>query len=604
MFILLLFFTSCFPSSRACPRLYVHPVFRVARVSCLSSAVCTPGASGSRVSSFSSAVCTPRVSDPCVAYLSSGVHTPSASVPRVPLASSAVRTPRVSGSRVSRPLLSLSTSRTEKKMSVSSGEEGGQPVLHALYDQRRVSDGGTVDSFIIRDIRDRRDRARGAELETETGFFSSLVSNMRTCCAPASRKHAYGGAAGRGTAAAAAALRGGGGVGGAAANGEEQRKVWTVAGEVFGGRRVKTFSSSSSSTTSAAAAGQKEGERAHQRQAAVAEDDLRGWRGAKGAGKQQQQQQAGAGGGGPSAVLWRITDPSSINIPLTAAQASWAVIVWCVRLEYSEHMSVRMLQEILQGAEQQRRDVDITFALQNTPQFQLLLLLRRASGKTLEDLFGDFAAVLSDTCPAALAAAEDPEERQRRAAITNQAASSATYMLLVRERVVGMYVRQQGEFLDIALFDPCPPPKDSFPPSFCGFQTLEAMQQYALNAFATDPREKKAENDKIQAFFLGSKHTFTASPNARDYSTKKPIARDDWMAREALTTKDPQFEAKVMYTNMYRATDTPLADENIFALEPGMGMQIQQKAEVEANQQLKDEEAEGPEQPRGRQRGR
>ncbi|EPR64984.1 hypothetical protein TGRUB_200460 [Toxoplasma gondii RUB] len=420
-------------------------------------------------------------------------------------------------------------------MSLSSDDDsvGGGARDPGFYDNQTVSQEGTVDSFIIRNIHSKRERARRGEDPdgADRGFFQVFVSSFKHCCAPATRK-----AVNEKTYQSQGRRKE-----------PDCLKADPAGNLLYGGKRAATYTAGSSSSSS------------------VSQDEAEGETVPKSGGRLTSV-----------AVAWRINDTAgaSRSVVLTSAQAAWAALVWCVRLENSERMSGRMLAEILLGAEQQRREVDLNLCLKNTPQFQSVELLRNIEGRVMEDLLGDFSGTLNE-------AVRDAGENG------GDASSAAVYMIVSKIRVLGLYARKQGEFLDLSVFDPSPSEEDFFPPSFVGFKRLEDLLDFTIETFNRDPRVKRAPQAKITAYLFRSKLTYGHSLHQRDYGTKRPVGKDDWMKKEGLALRDPQFEAKVMYTNMYRATEQSPADENIFAMEPGTGMQIRDNREANARKNFK-----------------
>ncbi|CBZ54048.1 conserved hypothetical protein [Neospora caninum Liverpool] len=419
-------------------------------------------------------------------------------------------------------------------MSISSDDDTAVGArVPGFYDNQTVSQEGTVDSFIIRNIHTKRERARRGEDPdgSDRGFFQAFVASFKQCCAPSGRKGVNG--------------KGQGDIRKKGANdvqsGEPPKNL------LYGGKRAATYTEGSSSSSSASQ-GETEGGTVPKSGARLAS----------------------------VAVSWRINDTTgaSRTVVLTSAQAAWATLVWCVRLENSERMSGRMLAEILLGAEQQRREVDLNLCLKNTPQFQSVELLRKVEGRVMEDLLGDFSGTLNDVTRAANGEGGD-------------ASSAGVYMIVSKIRVLGLYARKQGEFLDLSVFDPSPSEQDFFPPSFVGFRRLDDLLEFTVETFNRDPRVKRAPQAKITAFLFRSKLTYGPSVHQKDYGTRRPVGKDDWIKKEGLAQRDPQFEAKVMYTNMYRATEQSPADENIFAMEPGTGMQIRDNREANARKNFK-----------------
>ena len=69
------------------------------------------------------------------------------------------------------------------------GGAGGGMLGNGFYDAQSLSEDGTVDSFVIRNIHLKRARARRGEDpdEEEGNIFSSFVSSFKHCYAPSSR---------------------------------------------------------------------------------------------------------------------------------------------------------------------------------------------------------------------------------------------------------------------------------------------------------------------------------------------------------------------------------------------------------------------------------
>ncbi|PFH34411.1 hypothetical protein BESB_064420 [Besnoitia besnoiti] len=407
-----------------------------------------------------------------------------------------------------------------------------------FYDTQSVSEGGTADSFVIRNVHTKRERARRGEDPDagERGFFQTFFASFKQCCAPSTRKN-MNWKGSQGTGADGFGRKGAGALQGRSATSHL----------LYGGKRAATYTDGSSSSSSVTR-GKTEGGTLNRSQI----DD-----------KFQ-----------PAGVSWRITDATgaSRTVVLTSAQAAWAALVWCVRLENSERMSGRMVAEILLGAEQQKRELDLNFCLRSTVQFQSIELLRKLEGRVMEDLLGDFSGTLTDVVRGAHSEGAD-------------ASTAGVYMIISKVRVLGLYARKQGEFVDLAVFDPAPSEEDDFPPCFVGFRSMEDLLDFTVETFNRDPRVKRALQAKITAFLFRSKHTYGPSARQKDYGAHRPVRH--WMKKEGLAQKDPRFEAKVMYTNMYRATEQSPADENIFAMEAGTGMQIGDNREANARSKFR-----------------
>ncbi|PHJ25133.1 hypothetical protein CSUI_001014 [Cystoisospora suis] len=381
---------------------------------------------------------------------------------------------------------------------------GGGMVGNGFYDTQSVSEGGTVDSFVIRNIHLKRDRARRGEDpdEDEGGFFSTFVSTFKHCCAPSSRKHMNGRADGMGGDGTGMGLGIGAGRLSATGGGVSNSKALLLYGGVRkgGGKRTPTYGSSSSSTSSSSAS-----------------------TGRLGGGRNAMNENGGGGEENEALrrlISWRITDTSgaSRTVVLTTEQAGWACLVWSVRLENSERMSGRMLGEILLGAEQQKRDVDLSNALKTTPQLQAIDLLRRLEGRVMEDIVGDFSGAIMETQKKLRDIGYDEDD--------NSATGGAVYMVISKIRVLGLYARKQGEFLDVAIFDPLPSEEDPFPPSFLGFKRVEDLQEFVLGTFKNDPREKRSPQAKITAFLFRSKHLYGPSAQQKDFTAPRPVGKD------------------------------------------------------------------------------
>ncbi|OEH77903.1 hypothetical protein cyc_06887 [Cyclospora cayetanensis] len=411
-----------------------------------------------------------------------------------------------------------------------------------------VSEGGSADSLFIRDIHDRRERKR-LELEKELtdsdedsgGFFHDLLRQFRHCCAGRKKSRlAYGEGAYSGVATAAAD-------GFAAAVAKGPPRARTYSGSVTGSHS----GSSSSTATRSDLADKYIGDKAY----------MVTWRIVLG-------QPAGSlrapmrGEGALSA------EPPT----LTPNQAGWAACAWCVRLENNERMSGRMIGELFLAAESQRASVDVAHAVKESSQFQTLHFSRRIDGPNIEDVMGDFNGMYLEEIeqPASLAKGGGGGKEPSRGA-----AGVAIYAVLQAIRIVGMYVRRHGELTEYAAFNVTPNEKELFPPSFLGFKTLEDMQEYVLELFKRDFRVKRASG--VSALLFKSRTLHTAAPERADYTAERESRADVLAKLQDLREKDPKYDAKMLYTNMFKATADEENPDEVFALEQGVGMQIQDR---------------------------
>ncbi|CDJ44916.1 hypothetical protein, conserved [Eimeria tenella] len=120
------------------------------------------------------------------------------------------------------------------------------------------------------------------------------------------------------------------------------------------------------------------------------------------------------------------------------------------------------------------------------------------------------------------------------------------------------------------------------------------MQDYVLELFKRDPRMKRS-NGAVTAWLFKSKTLHTAAPKRANYSVARETKGDRLSQLQDLREKDPKYDAKLLYTNMYKATTGREADPEVFALEQGVGMEIQEKSDLKnrqkfmSPQELKDE---------------
>eukprot|EP00922_Rhytidocystis_sp_ex-Travisia-forbesii_P025360 GHVS01037222.1.p1 GENE.GHVS01037222.1~~GHVS01037222.1.p1 ORF type:complete len:229 (-),score=54.61 GHVS01037222.1:107-793(-) len=161
---------------------------------------------------------------------------------------------------------------------------------------------------------------------------------------------------------------------------------------------------------------------------------------------------------------------------LSEEQLCWCVALWTLRMERSERMNRKMIGELLLGAEQQNKRVDINMVFLNEKLFFPLDCVRCIQVRRLEDVMGDLIEMFDLVGP-----------------------SGTVYAILSRQRVMGMYARKQGEILDIAVFDPQPP--DDAASSFVGFDSLDDMMNYTKNIFD----EQQQSNSKLTAWVVRSR---------------------------------------------------------------------------------------------------
>ncbi|XP_026192912.1 uncharacterized protein LOC34622955 [Cyclospora cayetanensis] len=131
-------------------------------------------------------------------------------------------------------------------------------------------------------------------------------------------------------------------------------------------------------------------------------------------------------------------------------------------------------------------------------------------------------------------------------------------------RIVGMYVRRHGELTEYAAFNVTPNEKELFPPSFLGFKTLEDMQEYVLELFKRDFRVKRASG--VSALLFKSRTLHTAAPERADYTAERESRADVLAKLQDLREKDPKYDAKMLYTNMFKATADEENPDEVFAL--------------------------------------
>ncbi|CDJ57664.1 hypothetical protein, conserved [Eimeria maxima] len=111
---------------------------------------------------------------------------------------------------------------------------------------------------------------------------------------------------------------------------------------------------------------------------------------------------------------------------------------------------------------------------------------------------------------------------------------------------------------------------------------LEDMQDYVLQLYKRDPRMRGGGN--ITAWLFKSKTPHRLAPERADYGAQRETRGDRLSQLQDLREKDPKYDAKMLYTNMYKATTGGQDDGEVFAMEQGVGMQIQDKKDIKKKQ--------------------
>ncbi|KAL8274610.1 hypothetical protein Esti_001439 [Eimeria stiedai] len=278
---------------------------------------------------------------------------------------------------------------------------------------------------------------------------------------------------------------------------------------------------------------------------------------------------------------------------MSPAQAAWAACSWCVRLENNEKITGRLIEELVDEGFAQKAAVDVLHAVKETTQFGSLEFIRRVDGVEAEDVLGDFNGLY------------DREVRPE-----NQvAAGAAVYAVLQAARVMGLFVRRHGELIECSAFNVVPTEKERFPPSVLGFNSIEDMEEYVLELYRRDPRMKRAGGG-ISGLLFKSRTLHKAAQGRSDYSAARQTQGDRLAQLQALREKDPKYDAKLLYTNMYKATTQDRADTEVFAIgseeegfeedgeegdtcfaacccrEQGVGMQIREREALQQSQKF------------------
>ncbi|CDI79996.1 hypothetical protein EAH_00048040, partial [Eimeria acervulina] len=94
---------------------------------------------------------------------------------------------------------------------------------------------------------------------------------------------------------------------------------------------------------------------------------------------------------------------------------------------------------------------------------------------------------------------------------------------------------------------------------------LEDMQNYVLQLYKRDPRMQHG-GGTITAWLFQSKTLHLPAPERADYSLQKETRGDRLSQLQDLREKDPKYDAKMLYTNMYKATTGGQDDDEVFAM--------------------------------------
>ncbi|CDJ35531.1 uncharacterized protein EMH_0026700 [Eimeria mitis] len=71
---------------------------------------------------------------------------------------------------------------------------------------------------------------------------------------------------------------------------------------------------------------------------------------------------------------------------------------------------------------------------------------------------------------------------------------------------------------------------------------------------------------KITAWLFQSKTLHKAAPERADYTIQRETRGDRLSQLQDLREKDPKYDAKMLYTNMYKATTGAQDDGEVFAM--------------------------------------
>ncbi|KAL8446205.1 hypothetical protein Emed_005160 [Eimeria media] len=420
-----------------------------------------------------------------------------------------------------------------------------------------VSEGGSADSLFIRDIHERRELKRqeleGGDSDSGNdgggGLLHDLLKHFRHCCA--SRRKGRFAPANAASAAAAGPA--------AAANG------LAAAAAAVKGRphRARTYSASGSGSSSSSSSSSTDARSAVADKYIADKAHLVSWRvvlGQQGpAGARWVGEEGGFGGGASGAAFYN----------MTPAQAAWAACSWCVRLENNEKMTGRLIEDLIDEGFAQKAAVDVLHAVKETTRFGNLEFVRRVDGVEAEDVLGDFNGLY------------DQEVRPE----NQTAAGAAVYAVLQAARVVGLFVRRHGELIECSAFNVIPTEKERFPPSVIGFNSIEDMEEYVLELYKRDPRMKRAGGG-VSALLFKSRSLHKIAPGRSDYTAARETQGDRLAQLQALREKDPKYDAKLLYTNMYKATTQDRADTEVFAMEQGVGMEIREREALQQTQKF------------------
>lgn len=322
------------------------------------------------------------------------------------------------------------------------------------YEASEASDNISADSFVVRDVHERRQRRReevesgaaasGADGRSSSAstFFSDFLQQLRYCCAgrgggaqkPSGATPKSGGAAVKEANAKVSAENGW----------EKNASAFCATGAV----RMQTYSATASSGGSTS----RTSELASERRDRFAGDLSR-------------------------LVLWRVSRcPPSKNFlageaasllvasspaTLTSSQAAWTALLWAVRVEGNTRLSARFLEELLREGAEQPLSGDLGTTLKKEQAFKVLDFERKVQGVIAEDVLGEFTSLLYKQGV--------PSEAE--AATATASPGVGVFMVVQKGRVFGLHGRMRGELLDFCLFDPMPTEREVLGASFMGFKT-------------------------------------------------------------------------------------------------------------------------------------
>eukprot|EP01071_Lankesteria_metandrocarpae_P015251 Lankesteria_metandrocarpae@DN9479_c0_g1_i1.p1 len=409
-----------------------------------------------------------------------------------------------------------------------------------FYDQGSDSDGGSHDSFIVGQKREKPKKAKAKKTSVSNtashtgGFVESIFSAMPDCCALRERRRNQ--------------------------NKGDQHDYNTGASLYYDGKGLGALahlvhgdSDNSDSSSGGTFKDIPRGAKAHTVQATDYDTNK------KNKSKKNAEFE--------NVASWKIALSAKFadaREDLEIAQQLYGVMLWCMGNEKSAHMSERMLKQLDNFSRSAALDFDFSRSIQDEGS-DLLDIVRHVEVRQIEESLGD----LYD-------------------AVHSLEGTGGVYSVVSQDScAVAIYARTQGDVMFVSLYHPGKL-QGRRGAAFFGFNKIEDIGEFLAALFseaatAAAAKKKPSPSGRFQVILLKSKHTYLPNIEERKKAWEET---EPETTREVADTADPQQDAKEVYSAMLKASKNPNA-EHVFSWAPAGGMHIHTAAEVEREAALR-----------------